>query len=57
MALSTDVMGFDAVFDRAIRRAAAMRGLQRRSQGDEIASADAPDLHQIKTKEPFLRLY
>jgi hypothetical protein len=50
-------MRFDALFEKAIRRAAAETSFRRRSQGDDIARPAALDLHQFKTTAGFLRLY
>jgi hypothetical protein len=57
MALSTDVVGFDALSTKNLQRGGGDAWFLRRSRCDEAASANALHLHQFKTKAWFPRLY
>jgi hypothetical protein len=50
-------MGFDALFDRSIRRAAAVHVSGGAAKATKSPRPTALDLHQFKTKARFLRLY
>ncbi|MBV9460946.1 MAG: hypothetical protein JO141_26040 [Bradyrhizobium sp.] len=57
MALSTDVMGFDAHFRENSQACNGDTGLGTATDTTKLPQPSALDLHQFKTKVCFLRLH